>query len=540
MDKFKILITDHISEEGIKILESSKDVDVCIKSGIEASELKGIIGDYDAIITRSRTEITKDILANSGRLKIIGRAGVGLDNVDIEEASRKNIIVMNAPTGNTIAATELTIALILSAARKIPEAVNSVKKGEWDRKRFLGIQLYEKTLGIIGLGRIGSNLAIRARSFGMKIVAYDPYIKKENATSIGVTLLENLEELLSISDVVTIHTPLTNDTINMITKTEINKMKDGAILVNCARGKIINEDDLCEALVNKKLYAAALDVFSKEPPKNNRLLELENVVTTPHIGANTYEGQKGVAVIIAEQVLNALHGKAYANAVNLPFIKSLLPKIFQLYFELAEKMGKLMAQIIRGRIDEIRVKCVGKIFEEELDSQSDNHLLNYMPLTIASLKGFLEVIMTESVTYMNAPFFAKDRGITIYETKADKHERFTDIIFLLFKTDKEEKLVGGTVLNDEIPRIVVFDKFNLDIVPYGTYLYFRNYDRPGVIGSVGTILGKNNINIAGFGLSREKSGQAVAFVSVDNKLTNGVLEEILNIDGIIEAKIIEF
>lgn len=540
MNKFKLLITDNIAEEGIKILEQSGDINIDMKIGIKSEELKDIIGQYDAIITRSGTSITKETLQNPGELKIIGRAGVGLDNIDIEEASRKNIIVMNAPTGNTIAATELTFALILGAARKVHEANNSVKRNEWDRKRFLGIQLHDKTIGIIGLGRIGSNVALRAKSFGMKILAYDPYIKREKAISLGATLLDSLDELLEQSDIVTIHTPLTDETYKMIKKEELSRMKSKAILVNCARGAIVDEDDLYEALINKKLFSAALDVFEKEPPKGNKLLELENVLVTPHIGANTEEGQKGVAVIIAEQIVNALHGKAYVNTVNLPFIKSLLPKQFQLYFDLIEKMGKLAAQIIRGRTEEIRVQYVGNIFEEDITEHVFDSPLHYQPFTIAAIKGFLEVILKEAITYMNAPFYAKDRHIAIYETKTKEYERFTDIVFLFIKTDREEKVIGGTVLNDEIPRIVVFDKFHLDIIPQGTYLYFRNYDRPGVIGRVGTLLGVNNINIAGFELSRIKSGEAVAFVSVDNKLQKKILDEILNIDGIIEAKVIEF
>jgi D-3-phosphoglycerate dehydrogenase len=540
MKKFNILITDNISEEGIKILKQEQDINIDFKLGIKSNELKDIIGQYDAIITRSGTNITKETLQNPGKLKIIGRAGVGLDNIDIEEASRKNIIVMNAPTGNTMAATELTIALILAAARKLCEANNSVKKGEWDRKRFLGIQLYDKTLGIIGLGRIGGNVALRAKSFGMKILAYDPYIKRDKAASLGVTLLDTLDELLTQSDIITIHTPLTEETHKMIKKEELSKMKKNAIIINCARGAIVDEDDLHEALINKKIFSAALDVFEVEPPKGSKLLNLENVTVTPHIGANTEEGQKGVAVIIAEQIVNALHGKAYVNAVNLPFIKSLLPKQYQLYFDLTEKMGKLAAQVIKGRTEEIRVQYAGHIFKEDIIEPVFDSPLHYQPFTIAALKGFFEVILKEAVTYMNAPFYAKDRNVAIYESKTEHYERFTDIIFLFIKTESDEKIIGGTVLNDGIPRIVIFNEFHLDIIPEGTYLYFRNHDRPGVIGRLGTLLGEKNINIAGFELARIKTGEAVAFVSVDSKLPKKILDEILKIEGIIEAKAIEF
>ncbi|MGA1862784.1 phosphoglycerate dehydrogenase [Deferribacter thermophilus] len=539
MKKFKVLITDHIAEEGIKILLDSKDIEVEEKPGISHEELKKIIGNYDAIITRSGTTITSDLLENPGKLKIIGRAGVGLDNVDIETASKKGIIVMNAPTGNTLAATELTMGMMLAAARKIPAAHISLKNGEWNRKKFMGIQLFNKTLGIVGLGRIGSNVAIRAKSFGMKIVAYDPYIKKSKAESLGVTLLDNLEDLLKISDVITFHTPLTKETKNMITKKEIDMMKDGVILVNCARGGIINENDLYDALKSGKVFSAAIDVFEKEPPKDNKLLELDNLFVTPHIGANTEEGQKGVAVIIAEQIVNALHGKSYINAVNIPFMKSQLPEDLQIYFELIEKISKLAAQTVKGRPDEIKVTLVGKRFEDDICERTFDTPFSYQPFTIAAIKGFLEVRLQESVSYINAPYFAKDRKINIIESKQETYDKYNDLLVFEVKTDKEHRIIAGTVFNNNEGRIILFDNFRLDIIPEGTFLYFRNIDRPGVIGKVGTILGENNINIAGFELARQKGGEAIAFVSVDNEIPDSVLDKIKKIDGMLEVNLVE-
>ncbi|MGA1846627.1 phosphoglycerate dehydrogenase [Deferribacter abyssi] len=539
MEKFKVLITDHIAEEGVKILLDSGNIEVEEKPGISHDELKKIIGDYDAIITRSGTTVTADLLENPGKLKIIGRAGVGLDNVDIEAASKKGIIVMNAPTGNTLAATELTMGMMLAAARKIPAANNSLKNGEWNRKKFMGIQLFNKTLGIVGLGRIGSNVAIRAKSFGMKIVAYDPYIKKSKADSLGVTLFEKLEDLLKISDIITFHTPLTKETKNMITKKQIEMMKDGVILVNCARGGIINEDDLYEALKSGKVFTAAIDVFEKEPPKGNKLLELDNLFVTPHIGANTEEGQKGVAVIIAEQIVNALQGKSYMNAVNIPFMKSQLPLDLQIYFELIEKIGKLAAQTIKGRPDEIKITLVGEKFEEDICERTFDTPFSYQPFTIAAIKGFLEVSMQETVSYINAPYFAKDRSINVVESKREVYDKYNDLLVFEVVTDKEKRVIAGTVFNDNEGRIVLFDDFRLDIIPKGTFIYFRNYDRPGVIGKVGTILGSNNINIAGFELARQSGGEALAFVSVDNQITEEVLNEIKKIDGMIEANVVE-
>ena len=537
---YNVLVTETISEKGLSILKNDKNIHLDIINGMTENELKNIISDYDAIITRSGTRITSDLLENPGRLKIIGRAGVGLDNIDIEAASRKGVIVMNAPTGNTIAATELTMGHILSAARKIPEANNSLLEGKWDRKKFLGIQLYEKTLGIVGLGRIGSNVALRAKAFDMDIVAYDPYIKRTKADALGVRLIDKFEDLLAISDIVTFHTPLTNETYKMLSDKEMKFMKDGAMVINCARGGIIDEDGLLKALNSGKLFAAGIDVFEKEPPKDNPLLKISNVFFTPHIGANTFEGQKSVAVIIAEQVLSALKGENYINAVNIPFIKSQLSTYHRLYFELIEKIGKLAAQVIKGRIEKIEINLIGRHFEEDINEPVFDRPLNYQPFTIAGIKGFLEVILKDSVTYMSAPYFAQDRNITISETKEKQLEEYNNLIMMKIKTDTEEKEIGGTVLSDQVGRLTVLDKFHLDIIPQGIFLYFRNYDKPGVIGKVGTILGENSINIAGFGLSRQNEGKAMGFVSVDNSITKKTLDEILNINGIIEAKTIKF
>ncbi len=536
MKKFTILVTDHIADEGLRILSADRDAEVDVKAGIKNDELKAIIGNYDAIITRSGTTITADLIEDPGRLKIIGRAGVGVDNIDIETASKKGLIVLNAPTGNTLAATELTLGIMLAAARKIPLANDSLKKGKWDRKKFLGIELYNKTLGIIGLGRIGSNVAIRAKSFGMKVIAYDPYIKKSKADSLGVTLYDSLDELLREVDVVTFHTPLTNKTKNMITSEKIALMKDSVIFVNCARGGIVNEDDLYEALRSGKVFAAGVDVFVEEPPESNRLLELENAFATPHIGANTMEGQEAVSVIIAEQVLNALHGRPYQHAVNIPFIKSQLTEQLQLYFNLAEKMGKLAAQTTGGRPEKITIVMVGKNFEEDLCERKFDVPFSYQPFTIAGIKGFLEVSLKESVTYINAPYFAKDRNIIVEEAKTDQFDKFNDLIIFTLKTDIEEVSIAGTVFPDKLGRIVLLDRFHIDVIPEGNFLHFKIFDRPGIIGKVGTILGNHGINIAGFSVSRQTSGEEVAFVSVDDPMGEKVLSEILSIDGMIEAK----
>ena len=348
-----------------------------------------------------------------------------------------------------------------------------------------------------------------------------------------------LEDLLRESDVITFHTPLTPATKNMITANEIALTKRNVILVNCARGGIVNESDLYDALKAGKVFGAGVDVFVKEPAGANKLLELDNVFATPHIGANTKEGQDAVAAIIAEQVYNALHGKAYQNAVNIPFIKSQLPSEMQRYFELAEKMGKLAAQLTKGRAQELRFVMVGKMFVEDLCERKFDVPFSYQPFTIAAIKGFLEVSCKETITFINAPYIMKDRGITVEESKTQQFDKFNDLVLVDIKTDVGDTIVAGSVFADGSGRIVLYDKFRLDIIPDGTFLHFRIMDRPGIIGKVGTILGSNAINIAGFGLSRQTTGEEAAFVSVDSPIDNEVLGQIRAIDGMIEAVLIQ-
>ncbi len=543
VQNYKVLVTDHIADEGLEILENEPNIDFEVKAGIKNEDLKKILGDYDAVITRSGTTVDEDLLEDTGKLRIIGRAGVGLDNVDIEAASKKGLIVMNAPTGNTLAATELTCGMILSACRRIPDADVSVKAKEWDRKRFMGIQLYQKVLGIVGMGRIGSNVATRMKAFGMKIMVFDPYLKQARADQVGVTLCSTLEEVLTAADVLTFHTPLTPETENLIGAKELAMMKKGSVLVNCARGGLIDEQALFDAAESGHLFAAATDVFSDEPPtrKNNVLLNAKNIVMTPHIGANTEEGQKGVAVIICEQIVNALNGKQYANAVNIPYMKSQLPEDMQRYFELSQAIGSLASQLMGENPEELRFTMVGKRFEEDFGERTFDSPFNYQPFTNAMMKGFLEVVYTDKVSYINSPYVAKDNNINVMESKLESYGKYNDLLVLTVKSEKGELTLGGTVFPDGQGRITFIDKYNLDLLAKGLYLYFRNTDIPGIIGSVGTTLGNNNVNIANFELSRvdDKGSEAVAFVLVDDALDTKTLDEIMGINGIIEAKSIK-
>jgi D-3-phosphoglycerate dehydrogenase len=538
--RFKILITDHLAEEGYQILNADSAVDYELRAGIKNSELKLILKEYDAIITRSGTTVDKELLSDTGRLRIIGRAGVGLDNVDIEEASKKGIIVMNAPTGNTLAAVELTMGLILSAARKIPAADFHTRNGEWDRKRFLGIQLYGKALGIVGLGRIGRNVAVRASAFGMKVFAYDPYIKTEAAESIGVSLFNTLDELLAYADIITLHTPLTTETRHIITRERLAAMKDGAIFINCARGGLVEENALVEALRSGKLFSAATDVYEEEPPVYSVLKSIDNLFLTPHIGANTEEGQKGVAVIICEQVLNALHGRAYQFAVNTPFERNRLSSDMQRFFDVSERLGRLAGQLTNGRVQELRLVMAGKRFNDSFVEHTFDSPFNYQPFTFAAIKGFLEFFVHEAVSFINAPYFAKDRGIVVTETKVQEYNKMSDHVILTVKTDEEETIYTATVFSDGVGRIVGVGPFRLDLIPSGMYLYFRNVDTPGIVGYVGTLLGKHNINIANFELTRlSPNGEAISFVYVDEPITQAVLDEMSKYPGIIEVKFLK-
>ncbi|MDR2884052.1 MAG: phosphoglycerate dehydrogenase [Deferribacteraceae bacterium] len=542
MSKYSIIIADHLAEEGYDLLRADPDVTFDLRPGIKNDELKTLLCNYDAVITRSGTNVTADLLENTGKLKIVGRAGVGLDNVDIEAASKKGLIVMNAPTGNTLAAVELTMGMILAAARKIPAADQSTRSGEWNRKKFMGVQLYNKTLGIIGMGRIGTNVAIRAKAFGMRIMVFDPYIKRKKTDDMGVTLCNTIEEVLKAADVLTLHTPLTTETKGIITRERIAMMKKGSIIVNCARGGLIDDVALCDAVKSGHLFAAATDVFEEEPPTNTPLLSTENLFITPHIGANTHEGQKGVAVIICEQVLNALHGRPYQYAVNTSFERAQLTPDMQSFFDLCENVGKMAAQLTSGKIKDMQIVLAGKRFEADLKERTFDTPFNYHPFTIALVKGCLETISNEAISYIKAPYEAKDTGLNVTESKVPNYDSMTDHIVLNVKTDSGEEIrYSATVYADGVGRITEIGPFHLDLIAQGTYLYFRNHDTPGIIGKVGTLLAENNINIANFELTRIKArgGEAACFVLVDDPITQQVLDELLNIQGIIEAKAID-
>ncbi|MCM8784267.1 MAG: phosphoglycerate dehydrogenase [Candidatus Omnitrophica bacterium] len=525
----KILVSDPLAEEGLKILREEKDFQVDVKVKQPEEVIKEIIGDYDALVVRSETKVTAGIIERAQRLKVIGRAGVGLDNVDVEAATKRGIIVMNAPEGNTISTAEHTLSMILALSRNIPQADASLKKGEWNRKKFMGVELYGKALGIIGLGRIGKEVAKRAMSFGMKIIAYDPYLPSDKAKSLGVELVD-WEELLKKADYISFHIPLTDETKNMISEREFKIMKKGMRIINCARGGIVDEKALVKAIEEGIVEGVALDVFEKEPPGDHPLLKSEKVIATPHLGASTEEAQISVSMDIARQIKDVLLGRGVRNAVNFPCVEASLLELLKPYLNLAERLGAMHTQLTEGHIKEIKIKYIGETWAN-IDTQ---------PLTIAFLKGMLSPILQETVNFVNAPFIAKERGIRINEIKTNEIEDFANVISVEMITEKIRNVITGTLFADNSSRIVKINEFYVEAIPQGFMLIFNNWDKPGVVGNIGTVLGKNNINIAGMTFGREKpGGRAITVINVDSPVPENVLKQLKATENILDVKLIK-
>ncbi len=524
----KVLVSDTLAEEGIEIFKKASGIEVDVMTNLTHDELKGIIGNYDGLAIRSATKVASDIIAKANNLKVIGRAGIGLDNVDIAAASKQGIVVMNTPGGNTITTAEHAVSMMLSLARKIPQATQSMKSGKWEKKKFMGSEVYNKTLGVIGIGRVGAIVSNRALGLKMNVIAYDPFISPEAAEKMGIKLT-TLGKILEKSDFITVHTPLTNETRNLINSDSIAKMKDGAFIINCARGGIVNETDLYDALVSGKLGGAALDVFTEEPPGNIELLSLDNVICTPHLGASTDEAQRNVAIAVAQQIIDYLTKGDIKNAVNFPSVSAEILTLIQPYLNLAEKLGKFQTQIVSGGIKEVIIEYSGEILD-----------YNVAPITIALLKGLLTPILKESVNFINAPVIAKERGIKVVESKSSERTDYKSMISLTVKTTERESFAAGTIFGRQDPRIVMINKFILDLIPEGNMLVLYNHDRPGVIGNIGMILGNNKINIARLHLSRQLvDGHALVVLSTDSLLSEAVLKQLRNLPNVISLTQIE-
>ena len=520
----KVLVSDSLSEKGIEILEKGAEVDV--RTGMSPEELKACIGEYDALVVRSQTQVTEDVIKAAENLKIIGRAGVGVDNIDVEAATQRGIIVINAPEGNMISAAEHTIAMMMAMSRNIPQANQSMKLGKWERKLFMGVEVRGKTLGVVGLGRIGAEVAKRAQGMEMNILAYDPFISEERAADLGVKLT-TVEDIVLNADYITVHTPLTKDTRNLIDKEEFEKARPGVRIINCARGGIINEKALAEAVASGKVAAAAIDVFTSEPPTGSPLLEQDNIILTPHLGASTKEAQVNVAVDVAEQIINFSQGLPVKNAINMPYVKQEVMKVLQPYLPLAEKIGKLAAQLMEGKYERIEVSYSGEIADWDTG-----------PVTVAALKGLLEFAMGSSVNYVNAPVIAKERKIKVVESKSKTTESYSNLIMVNIFNNGKVKTVGGTMVGTN-PRIVQIDEFSIDVLPLGHMIIALHEDHPNIIGPCCMLLGNHDINIAGMQVGRIKAGgTAIMALNVDSEVNEEILNEIRAVKGILNAKMV--
>ncbi|HBG47027.1 MAG TPA: phosphoglycerate dehydrogenase [Deltaproteobacteria bacterium] len=525
----KVLISDSMSSKAVEILKGTPGLDVDVITGLKPDELKAKIKDYHGLVVRSATKATADILDAAENLKVIGRAGTGVDNIDTVAATKKGIVVMNTPGGNTVTTAEHAIAMLVALARKIPQATASMRRGEWEKKKFEGTEMTGKTLGILGVGNIGSVVANRAMGLKMNVIAYDPFISGEAADKLGLTLV-TMDELFRRSDFISIHVPLTNETRGIVNAEAFKKMKKGVKLINCARGGIVNEKDLAEAIKEKIVSGAALDVFEKEPTTaDNPLLQMEEVIFTPHLGASTHEAQENVAIAIAEQMVDYLVNGTIRNAVNVPSIPAELLSALGPYISLGEKLGSFQGQILKGGIEEVTVEYSGDVVNYDV-----------APITIGCLKGLLDQVLDMYVNFVNAPFVAKERGIKVVEIKSSRATDFASSITIKVRTKDEENIVEGALFGKKEPRIVRIDKFLLDAVPEGYLILLQNEDKPGVIGNVGTLLAANNINVARLHLGRSAAGgEAVSVWSVDTPPAKGLIERILKLPHMISANVIE-
>ncbi len=527
----KIFVADDVSESGLGPLRSS-GFTVEKRPGLPPAELHEALHDCEGLIVRSETKVTADLLDAANSLRVIGRAGVGVDNIDVPAATIRGVVVMNAPDGNTITTAEHTIAMLISLARSIPQASSSLKSGRWDRKKFIGVELQGKTLGIVGLGRIGRVVASRARAMGMTIVAYDPFIAPEQARDLEIELA-TLDEVYARADFLTVHTPLTPETRGIVDREALGKMKPGARIINCARGGLVDEDALYEALTSGAIAGAALDVFNQEPPPSDHpLLQLDQVIVTPHLGASTKEAQEGVAFTVAEQMRDYLLTGALRGAVNVPAIGIKEFNLVQPYVKLAESLGRFQAQLVDKAVSEVRIEYAGEIVE-----------LDAAPVTRAFLAGLLRDVSAR-VNVVNAFLIADERGIKVTTTYIRTAADMAPAIRTEINAGQSTQSLAGSLLGyggeRREGRITEIDSFHLEATPHGHMLVTRNHDVPGVIGSIGTILGKDGVNISRFHLGRrERGGEAMAVIEVDAPLSKGTLQSLRSLEHVISAQPIE-
>jgi D-3-phosphoglycerate dehydrogenase len=522
----KVLIADPISKTGIDILRENAEVDV--KTGLKPEEITAIIGDYEALVVRSQTQVSAEVIAAGNKLQIIARAGVGVDNIDVGEATKRGIVVVNAPTGNTISAAEHTIALMLSLARHIPQANTVLKSGVWQRSDFMGTEVKDKTLGIIGVGNVGSEVAKRASGLQMKLIAYDPFISVEHAKKLQLEIVP-LEQILKEADFITLHLPLTAQTEKIIGAKELAKVKPTVRIINCARGGLIDERELAKAVKEKRVAGAAIDVFPTEPTTESVLFESDNIIVTPHLGASTTEAQATAARDVAEQIIDMFKGQGARYAVNAPFISAETLNVLAPFVRLATTVGGLVSQLAEGQMNAIQIKYNGEIAEYDTNA-----------LKAAVLGGLFEGISEERVNMVNASLVATRRGLTVVEQKETTCENYASLVTLEVTTTIGTTTVTGTVMRGE-PHIVRVDNHWLDIVPTGGYFLFSDHrDRPGLIGAVGKITGDADINISYMHLSRlELRGQALMILALDEPLPEEQCQQLLALPDIYTVKVVK-
>jgi D-3-phosphoglycerate dehydrogenase len=520
----KVLISDKLAKEGVDLLKSMDGVEPVVKTGMTEDELASVIGEYDGLIIRSDSKVTAKVLANSGKLKAIARAGVGIDNVDVPTATRRGIIVMNTPGGNTLSAAEHTMALMLGMSRHIVPACNSIKSGKWDRKAYMGNQINHKVIGVIGLGRIGMAVAKMAKGFDMKVLGYDPLAAPANAEQEGIEVTQDLNRIFKEADYITVHVPKTEQTLNMISTEQLKMMKPTVRLVNCARGGIINEEALAAALAAKQIAGAAVDVFVKEPPENWWFKELDNCLATPHLGASTEEAQIEVAVEAAEILVSAIKGGPIRNALNAPPTGGAVPPLVSKYSELAQRIGSMLSSITTGPVKSVNVQYRGKIAEMPVQT-----------VTTAFSIGLLQPYFEIPLNMVNVGMMAKERGISIDITKNPQPIDVASSFTASIVTEKVTRSITGAVFGESLLRIMEIDGFTIEMTPTGTVVVIFNDDKPGVIGHVGTLLGKHKINICTMGVGQKiKEQKAVLAVSLDKQPDEKVVKELADLDFVNE------
>ena len=522
----KVLVTDAIAPEGLDLLGSAAEVDV--KRGLQEAELVETIKDYQALVVRSETKVTPAVIQAGRDLRVIARAGIGVDNIDLEAATSAGIPVVNAPLGNTVAAAEHTLALMLALARNVPQAHASMRQGEWRRSAFMGVEVRDKALGIVGLGRVGAEVAMRARAFGMRLLAHDPFVSPDFAARLGAELVP-LDELLARADFVTLHTPLTPNTNKLIGRRELGLMRPDSRLINVARGELVDEDALLEALESGTLGAAALDVFVEEPPADMTLAQHPRVISTPHLGASTEEAQREVAIEAAEQVLAILSGRPAINTVNAPIMRPEVQAILSPYIPVASLLGNLLTHLSDGQFVGVTIRYQGEVADHDTAI-----------LTSAVLEGLLSPVISEQVNVINAPVLAQRRGLSITEQKSSESSEYPSLITVTLHTNREGVTLAGASLRDG-PRIVKFNDYWVDLEPTVPYLLFvDNRDQPGSIGSVGTVAGKHNINISYMKVGRlSPRGQAMMVLGLDDPVPPAVMREIQDLPHVNSARLVE-